>query len=264
MTELKISVSTASLYPRKLSTCLNLLEKLPVENLELMPQDFQECSVDYIGPIFKRHPDLHVSSIHYPLILWGFFGNPYPAAQQTGDEITANLVQLAKHLGAETIVIHPLKEKGNFEPLKTTMLNKTLELLDLCTKEDIDVAIENSAHSLADNRDKMANYLSDLDHPRAVSAVDTTEAREVGIDPVVFLDNSLPVTHFHLSDHEKGKVHLPIGEGDINWSRIIEKIRTTGSVKKQDLVLEIAYKYLLKNPKTKLEDSIRRIDSEIN
>ncbi|HDK26038.1 MAG TPA: hypothetical protein ENG48_02950, partial [Candidatus Atribacteria bacterium] len=69
---MKISFSTAGLYPRDTIEAFKIIKDCGINYAELMPQDISETTIDFAKEVIGKDIGLKVSSIHFPLILSSF------------------------------------------------------------------------------------------------------------------------------------------------------------------------------------------------
>ncbi|MBU4350512.1 hypothetical protein KJ599_09355, partial [bacterium] len=89
---MKISFSTAGLYPRDTIEALKIIKDCGINYAELMPQDISETTTDFAKEIIGKDIGIKVSSIHFPLILSSFYYNCYPKMQNTTRKIIDELI----------------------------------------------------------------------------------------------------------------------------------------------------------------------------
>lgn len=243
---MRISFSTAALYPRDSLEALSLIAKAGVKEAELMPQ----CTAD-LSPAFAKEAAkiLHVSSIHYPLCMFGVLYNSHRGMAKEAKALNTTLIEAARIMGTEVIVIHPhtvsyhaADDPELLKLLYDPIIENFIDMADKAAQHNITITVENNPRTEGPTPEKLVAYVESLNHPQIKTIVDTTEAVEAGIDPTEFIRVAKP-SHTHLSDHKDGLRHINVGEGIMDWASI------TAELKAQQYngiyVLEPSYKYYL-------------------
>jgi len=253
---MKICFSTAALFPRPTLEALQLIAEAGYDGAEIMPQCRSEATPKFALKILRTKGLAPVYSIHFPLVFFPIFYNPYPKMKEEARLLVRELVEMGQKLQSQVIVIHPVPD---LSPEKKTLFTPSIHenvcfLCEIASASGIRVAIENSPSSPCRTPEGMKTYLSNLNCPNAFPMLDTTEALESGVQPVEFL-RLLDVIHLHVSDHSacKGK-HLPPGRGDIKWNEIIELLKKKNF--QGCLVVEPEYIYFLNQPDKLLKETL--------
>lgn len=246
---MRISFSTAALYPRSSKTSLSLLASCGYKEAELMPQCLYETT-----PAFGRDVSnlgLRVSSIHFPLCFFSIFYNPYHGMIKEAEEMMDNLLESGRIMGTEVIVIHPLPEMEGFrrEIFYEPVIGNIKKFATKAEKEKIVIALENNPNTRGKSSEGLLKIIEEIDHPNLKPMVDSTESWEAGIEPEEFIEKVKPI-HLHLSDFKEKYKHLPIGEGKGDWEEIV---KTIYSINYEGIyVIEPAYRYYTGDIKEKL------------
>ncbi|MBU4226905.1 sugar phosphate isomerase/epimerase [bacterium] len=263
---MKISFSTAALYPRDTIEALKIIKDCGINYAELMPQDISETTTDFAKEIIRKDIGIKVSSIHFPLILSSFYYNCYPKMQNTTRKIIDELIEAAELLGVEVIVSHglPLFKDGYKEKLfYPTILENINYLANKANEKGINIAIENGPNYNTRTPFSHNNFIKGFSQKNIGAVIDTTESCEAKQDIFDFLDNVDKIIHLHISDFAKSKgKHLVLGEGEIDWQKFfveLEAKRFKGS-----MVIEPLYKYFLINPKEKIKQCLQVIKKYSN
>lgn len=248
---MSIAFSTAGLYPIESIEALKLVSKTGFLEAELMPQCYHEVTESFALETRKALKSvgapLRVSSIHYPLVFFATFYNPYTGMRKETRRLSERVASCASILGTEVIVIHaPSKPKpGDVPEYLETVLENIRHLCEVCEELGITVALENNPKTIADTPERWREAVALIGRPNLKPMLDTTEASEAGILPTAFLDAAL-CAHYHLSDHSGVDKHLLPGEGDQDWSSFFEKNQNNGY--RGIYVAEPSYRLMLTDP----------------
>ena len=250
---MRFSFSTAGLFPRNSIESLKLVKKAGFRYAELMPQCLKETKPNFADEII-RETSVKVGSIHFPLVFFSMFYNPYPGMLVEVKELMDGLVEMGGKLGTEIIVIHPpyFPDDLTREVFERAVFDNLEYLCSKAQKNGIKIALENSPKGGRKAQD-LLDVIERLNSSNIFPMVDTTEAVESGEDPLNMIDE-LDVIHLHISDHMDDTKHLPPGEGKIDWRSILDLLLR----KKYDglIVVEPAYRFFLKNPLDRMRKTL--------
>lgn len=241
---MKIAFSTAALFPRPTLEALRIIGDCGFEFAEVMPQCRYETTPEYGRELLNRGLKVKICSIHFPIVYFATFYNPYKPMRKEAALLIDDLVQMGRILGALVIVIHPPRENAGVEGalFYSAAVENIRYLCDRAAEVGAIVAIENSPESTCRSPEGMRSFLSELGRPNACPMLDTTEAMKANINPIDFVQN-LELAHLHASDYAEGVVHLPVGQGRICWEEFVGVLKNR---KYQGyLVLEPAYTHFL-------------------
>jgi len=248
---MRVSVSTAGLYPIESLDALKLVAQSGFSEAELMPQCYYEISESFALKTRKTLKEVgipfHVSSVHFPLVFFATFYNLYPGMRKEAERLSEKVASSASILGAEIIVVHaPDKLKpGDSSEYGETVIQNIRTLCDICEEMGIIVALENNPKTIADTPPHWREAASLIDRPNLKPMLDTTEASEAGIPPIAFV-NETRCIHYHLSDHSGNVKHLLPGEGDQDWPLFFGTNLKIGY--KGIYVAEPSYRFMNKAP----------------
>ncbi len=263
---MKISFSTAALYPRDTIEALEIIKNCGINYAELMPQDISETTTDFAKEILGKDIGIKVSSIHFPLILSTFYYNCYPKIQNTTKKIIDELIKAAEILEVEIIVSHglPLFKDGYKKKLfYPTILENINYLIDGAAKRNISIAIENGPNYNTRTPFSHNDFIKGFSQKNIGAVIDTTESCEARQEIFDFLKNVDNIIHFHISDFAKDKgKHLVLGEGEIDWEKFFVELETKRF--KGYMVIEPLYKYFLENPEAKIKQCLQVIKKYSN
>ena len=263
---MKISFSTAALYPRDTIEALEIIKDCGINYAELMPQDISETTTDFAKEILGKDIGIKVSSIHFPLILSSFYYNCYPKTQNTTKKIIDELIKAAEILEVEVIVSHGLptfKDNYKKELFYPVILENINYLVDGANKRNINIAIENGLNYNTRTPFSHNDFIKGFSQKNIGAVIDTTESCEARQDIFDFLKNVDNIIHFHISDFAKDKgKHLVLGEGEIDWEKFFIELEAKGF--KGYTVIEPLYKYFLENPKEKIKQCLQVIKKYSN
>jgi len=263
---MRISFSTAALYPRDTIEALEIIKDCGINYAELMPQDISETTTDFAKEILGKDISIKVSSIHFPLILSSFYYSCYPKMQTTTRKIIDGLIETAELLGVEIIVSHglPLFKDGYKEKLfYPTILENINYLANKADEKGINIALENGPNYNTRTPFSHNDFIKEFSQKNIGAVIDTTESCEAHQDIFDFLKNVDNIIHLHISDFAKIKgKHLILGEGEINWGRFFSEL----NAKKFNgyVVIEPLCKYFLENPKEKIRQCLQEIKKYSN
>ncbi len=94
---MRLSFSTAALFPRDTLESLKLIESAGFHYAELMPQCRRETKPDFAYEILQN-VRIKVGSIHFPLVFFSIFYNPYPGMIAEARELIDDLLRSAATL----------------------------------------------------------------------------------------------------------------------------------------------------------------------
>lgn len=252
---MRISFSTAGLYPRTSIEALSLLNDTGYKEAELMPQCFYETTTDFAKETKKIN--IRVSSIHFPLVFFGMLYNGYSGMIPEAKKLSENIAEMGRIMDTEVVVIHPMimLQSPYKVKFKETILNNLRYLCDACQKADIKVALENNPRG-GDSPQELKKAYDMINHENLVYMLDTTEAHESNQNPLDFIELTTP-EHLHLSDFSNVSKHLPIGEGIIEWEKVFSMLK-----QKQYngiYVIEPSYRFYDKDVEKKLKEVYKRV-----
>lgn len=249
--------STGALYPLRSPDAVALVRDAGFDGAELMPQSLYDSSDR--GILEFERVGLPLTSIHFPLAFFALLYTSHPDMQLDGRKYSRQLLKLAENLGTRVLVIHPHQpEKPEHRKLlEEPVVDNLLWLADECAGRNITLAMENTPKNCATSA-QLREYVEALNHDNIKPMVDTTEVREADGDPVAFIRDLLPC-HLHLSDFGKGRKHLPLGEGEIDWQGVRDALTAYQGI----YTVEPSYRYYLEDIPARLEKDLRFIRSLI-
>jgi sugar phosphate isomerase/epimerase len=238
---MRLSFSTAALFPRDSIESLELIAKSGLKEAELMPQCMNDMTEAFAKEAATK---LHVSSIHYPLAMFGILYNAHVGMLTEARELSSQLLKSAHIMGTEVIVIHPHIPGYTqwTDQLLDPILDNITDMCDKAAKFNITIAVENNPRTAGPTPEKLWDYVAAFNHPQLKTMVDTTESFEASIDPVEFIRVAKPM-HMHLSDHAGGLKHINAGEGEMDWPAIMAELKSQNF--NGIHVLEPSYKYYM-------------------
>lgn len=245
----KLSFSTASLFPRYSLDALRMIQDSGFLYAELMPQCYEEIKASFARAILDEIK-IKIASVHFPLVLFSIFYNPYPGAVKESRKLVDNITEMAEMLDSEVIVIHPprLDNETIRKLFHDAIIDNIRYLCEVSQKHGIKIALENMPNG-GRTLEELQNIIKEIDHENIFPMLDTTEAMESDQNPINMLKR-MNLIHIHISDYDTGKKHLIPGEGKIDWSEffnILKKKQFAGFI-----TVEPSYKYLIENPVEKM------------
>jgi sugar phosphate isomerase/epimerase len=249
----RYAFSTAALYPLESDVALGLIKKAGFKYAELMPQAFSDITDEFADKALDT--GVQVSSVHYPLAMFALLYTSHPAMSEDGYRFGSDIVRLCTKLGAGVLVIHPHippaeEHRAILEP---PIIKNMVYLADLCYKNNIRLAMENSPKGDGKTGEALIKYISTFKgHPAIHPMVDTTEACEAYQDPAEFIKTVKPI-HLHLSDYKDDKKHLPAGQGSIDWKALKSALSQVGY--EGYYTLEPSYRYYINDTENRLKEA---------
>jgi len=224
----QVGVSTSSFFPLKLEDSFRLAEDAGADGVEVMitndPQTYDPRVLDFLA----RRFDLPILSVHAPVLLLtqGVFG--YDPSEKLHRS-----AELARMLGADTVVVHP--------PFRWQLAYSRIfadNVKDVAERHDVVVAVENMFGWCA-SRFTFEAYApgwnpGDLDVPHLtldfshaamqdVSALSLARQWGDRLAHIHLCDGTSPKENFHLFDE-----HLLPGQGSQPVAQTLETISQAG------------------------------------
>lgn len=260
--KLQLGVSTAAFFPHTLETTLNILAQQPWRGVELMPQTVDECRPAFAKELLALGDGrFQFCAIHFPQILAPFLYNPYPGAFAFGQELCADIGELAGALGCTAIVMHaPWDNMSSGDFLQATLANFRL-LCDTCLPHGVTVALENTPTApLSNSPQTMIDFAALVDRPNLGFTVDITHAYQLGQDPMIYLTDLPHIAHIHASDFDiaTNQRHTAPGTGVVDWPGLIATLRDRGF--RGNFILELLPKTLGADPVKTLQRCTALLD----
>jgi sugar phosphate isomerase/epimerase len=255
---MRISFSTAALYPRLSLEALKLLNNAGFKEAELMPQCYHETTPEFAKEVKKL--EIRVSSIHFPLSYFSVLYNPYEGMVKEAKNLVDDLLLAGEIMGTDVIVIHalPYMEEVKKEIFYDVITENIKYLASKGKEKNIKIALENNPNTLGRTPEGLLDEVKRIDHDNVQPMVDTTESWEADIEPEIFISKTRPV-HLHLSDYKGDVKHLPLGEGKGNWEMIFNTIK---SIDYSGIyVIEPAYKFYIDDVVNKVRNAKNFIEN---
>lgn len=257
--KMNLSFSTAALFPRESLDSLKIVEKAGFQYAELMPQCMEETKPHFAKKVMSE-VKVRVASIHFPLVFFSTFYNPYPGMVREAKALIDDVTAMAGALGTEVIVIHPPYFGGDktLEKLFYAPVMDNIRYLCEKAKENgVKIALENSPKG-GRTPEEMLQVIRAVNHENIHPMIDTTEAVESDQDPVEML-KKLDVIHIHASDHKGEAKHILPNEGTLDWVKILSVLREKGF--SGFFTVEPAYRYFLEEPVEKMKTVLEFLTS---
>lgn len=227
---MNIGVSTASLYPLHIEDAFGKLAEMGVRTAEIFANSTCEAREPFLSQIceMRDSSDMTITSFHP-------FSSPMESVFlfSTYDRRIEEMMTLYREffgamnrLGAKIFVLH-----GAIQSSKCTAEHyvKQFRLLSEAGREfGVTVAQENVSYCLSGSLDFLEMMKRELGE-YAKFVLDLKQARRSGEDPFNFI-NALgtSIVHCHLSDADSDKDCLPIGKGEFDFLRFVEKMLSLG------------------------------------
>ena len=223
---LKFGISTTVLREYPVSYALEQIARAGFQSAEVWLWHLERFE-DNPKALARQARQLDLSlTIHAPAGEFNPTANETETAKQSQDIITASL-ELAAELEAEVVAVHPgrLSSKTeNMEVVWERMLAWVTELEKTGNRLGIQIGLELMEKLPLElfTLPKDAARLMEISFNNVGLTVDIAHMN-THMDPVKFLKglDSSWITHVHLSDNAPRRVHLPLGEGDIDLGAVL-------------------------------------------
>ena len=236
-----LASSTLPFRRQCLSDALKAMSSIGIKRVELCvepchsnPSQWKETPEKILRLV--KHLGITVNSIHVPLP--DTSSNIFlDELREISTELTKRTIDIASYFGASFIVQH-VSLMDNEMDLTLVPSQKNivpdLDAITLCAaRQGIKVALENvpslSNRMMGSSADELTN-IANLFQPATIGiCLDITHGIASGFDPLAALDSIdfNRLISIHASDNFKGQLidqHLPIGQGNFPWSRLIKKL----------------------------------------
>jgi sugar phosphate isomerase/epimerase len=191
------------------------------------PGAFPETLRREIGDVkalLQEFPALPV--VHIP---WYFeIGSPYPSIRRAFVKEVLEVIEVASLLDAEKAVLHLSRGRGRFVPSLEENLRSLQEIAAVAAEEEIRLAVENF-DPLTFSPEELGKILEAV--PEAGFTLDLGHAHlgmEGGRGIFLFLEGlGERLIHLHVHDNRGGEedLHLPIGDGTLDWKSVLPAVR---------------------------------------
>lgn len=158
--------------------------------------------------------------------------NPDPDARRWRIQYTEQCLEMAQFLGAPCISVtsgRPVPGISLSESM--SLLRSSLEeLLTFAEQISVNIGIEYEPGLLVENCAELASLIRDMSSPRLGANLDLGHSHVAGEEPSEVIDAlDGRIFHLHLEDISGGKhYHLIPGDGDIDFARLFELLRSAG------------------------------------
>lgn len=238
---MEIGASTGALYPRFLTEqAVEALARLGFRVVEVMLQTAGEYEPAFARAVAARArvAGLEVRSVHTQTQLHPVFAT-YRRRRDEAIAAFDRVIDAAATLGARYLVWHGLTLRDlqsgvAWEAFRTALA----DLAGRCAGSGVTLTIENVSWCAVRDAQGVATVRG-WRLPVGFT-LDPFQAVEAGAEPdglIGAMGDAL--VNVHVSDHAPGgRRHLPLGEGEIDWGRILSRLRESGYA--GPLVLEMA------------------------
>lgn len=258
----RLGISTSAFFPMPLEVIFDILGQQNWRWIELMPQSPAECQPAFAETLLSLADGrFEFCGIHYPHILAPFLYNPYPSAFAFGQQVCADLANLAGSLGCTSIVIHaPWERMAKGSYLEATLANFRL-LCDRCAGHDVLVALENVPSTpIANSPEALIAFAELVDRPNLSFTLDITHCYQMEQDPAIYFESLPHIAHVHASDFIRAteQQHTAPGTGDVDWPGLVGALRNQRFA--GNFVLELLPETLGENPAQTLRQCTALLD----
>jgi sugar phosphate isomerase/epimerase len=182
--------------------------------------------------------------------------SPYTHAQETLDGFKA-AVEFAKDLELGMLISHDpwKKDNGDRGPQECLDVNIALfqQVADLCGDAGLSLVFEPHPDTLSMNDDWCIRFIDGIDRPNVGVLYDCCHygvgQPESYIESIARLGNRIRHLHFSDGDLQTYALHLPLGEGSLELSKIVNELK---AIRFSGTLTNDMYNYPL------LEDGARR------
>lgn len=233
--DVKIGISTASLYPAPTEAALKYLAEQEIRNTELFLNTPSELSDSYLGQLCKivNSSEIKVQAIHpYTSELESLlFFSDYPRRVEDGLELYRRYFEIGKKLKSKYLIFHGQNLRN---PYPSASGFKNMEkLLALAKDYGMNLLQENVARCVSSKLSyirEMKKYFGN----EIGFTLDIKQALRSGLLwEEVLEEMGENLRHIHLSDHDLSHDCLLPGEGNMNLSFLGSKLKEknfTGSL----------------------------------
>jgi sugar phosphate isomerase/epimerase len=218
---------------------------------------YADSEIAQIG-VWLQLYGLRLNDVHGSEGIEKFWYAPQEYARLAGIELVKNRVELAARLGGDAVVMHVYPptlrpDLTGFNDFLFDQIRRSLDDLEAyCQERGVRIALENlidfaaieagvtdTAHA-GDNADLLARLLAAYDPAFLGFCFDAGHAR-LGYDRLTAyapLFDRLAVLHLHDNDGV-GDLHLPVGDGVVDWARVASLIAASPYAKPISFELSI-------------------------
>ncbi len=233
---LKVGMATFAMESKKLTECLEELANFDFYYLELWAgrgRDYFHFPYRYPREVRRLKTllnkwDLFPYSIHTPMFSEGLDSLDKESRLKALREIKESL-KVLKDLGGEIGVIHP---GGRFTPQTEerqlyASLSSLLNLLEYSSQLGLRISVEVMFPEDIGSKIEHLLFFKENTPEELGFCVDTGHAYSGGILEECIEVLGKRINHLHVHDTFKGRdAHLLLGEGEIDWKRFIELLKS--------------------------------------
>jgi len=238
------AVTTGSLYPLPTLRSIQRLHELGIQDIELTLQtnEFQltferNISIPILPELLSLIKDskLRIYSVHAPMILAERCYNLWARLQ-----LLIHSIEVCHKLGGGIVVIHPFHIfqihenaldyfSGNHTSLKSILLPRIDDVLELARSANIKLAVENiqdwQDEPFFNTPDNVVRFLRDIDHPSLGVTLDLMHAQFANVVEAFIQSLSTKIVNIHAADFHPPTSRVPIGKGVIDWNRLTPMLK---------------------------------------
>lgn len=230
---MKVGLSTLYCLGQPFSVLLRQLETVDMENIEFIDDrnhTFDEARVESLKKIVKEKG--FATSVHAPFIDINIASPSKPIRTAVLARLKRS-IQFSSELGSTLWVFHPGLQTGisHFAPGLDWQVNleSVRELLSASQEFGVNITIENGLHPLPflmRTADDFTRFYKDLGETSLGLTLDVGHANVNSQINEFFEKLPEKIVHAHLHDnHGRTDEHLGLGDGNINWSKIVRAFR---------------------------------------
>lgn len=237
----EVGISTAAFYPGYLTEeALSAIAQLGFRTVEIFLQADGEYTPAFGAVLDRRRRDLdlQVHSLHLYATLFDLWA-PYPRMAEEVRDRFRRLLEVATMLHARALTWHGLRYGLDNPQLVDAFFESAVWAGDQARAAGLTLCIENVSWCYLRTPEEV-RAIREADLPVAFT-FDAFQACESGVEPADLVHAMGDrLTTVHLSDYrDDGPRHLPPGEGDLDWTKLLRTLQAAGYT--GPLILEPAH-----------------------
>ncbi|MFO7742523.1 MAG: sugar phosphate isomerase/epimerase family protein [Anaerolineae bacterium] len=226
----EVGISTAAFYPGYLTEeALTAIAELGFRTVEIFLQADGEYTMGFGAVLDRRRRELglQVHSLHLYATLFDLWA-PYPRMAEEVRDRFRRLLEVAAMLNATALTWHGLRYGLDNPRLVDAFLESAVWAGNEARAAGLTLCIENVSWCYLRTPEQVW-AIREADLPVAFT-FDSFQAGESGVEPAALVRAMGDrLTTVHLSDYrDDGPRHLPPGQGDLDWPRLLRALQAAG------------------------------------